>query len=327
MTLIIRPANPADLERIHAIYTFHVVHGTGSWEYEPPDRQAVAERYEAVIAGGFPYLVAEDNGQVIGYTYASAFRPRIGYRFTCEDSIYVAPDAQGRGVARALLTELIARCTALGLRQMLAVIGDSDNTASIGLHRALGFTLEADVNGLGWKFGRELGWVLMRRALTAEPHVAPALDVRVDDPAGVAGQALLWGLTLELFRMDGDRGEDGSGALTLGDLRSPDTTFLIARLDGQPAGCGALRPLEPGVGEVKRMYTAPWARGRGVAAAVLAALEDHARSQGYGALRLETGDRQVAANRLYERAGFRRIPCYGRYADRAWSQCYEKRLP
>ncbi len=326
MTLDIRPATPSDLDRIHALYAYHVVHGTGSWEYEPPARDVFAERYEAVRAAGFPYLVAEEGGLVLGYSYASAFRPRIGYRFTCEDSIYVAPDAQRRGIARALLTDLIARCTQMGLRQMLAVIGDSENTASIELHRALGFALEADARGLGYKFGRELGWVMMRRALAAAPHAAPTLEVRVDDPAGAAGQALLWALTLELRAIDGDRGEDGLASLTLGDLLSPDTTFVVARLDGQPAGCGALRPLEPGVGEVKRMYTAPWARGNGVALAVLTALEEHARQRGYQALRLETGDRQLAALRLYERAGYRPIPCYGRYASRAWSRCFEKQL-
>lgn len=324
MTLNIRPATPADLDRIHAIYTYHVVHGTGSWEYEPPVRAVIAERYEAVRAAGFPYLVAEQDGLVLGYSYASAFRPRVGYRFTCEDSIYVAPDAQRRGVARALLTDLIARCTAMGLRQMLAIIGDSQNTASIELHRALGFKPEADAPALGWKFRRELGWVMMRRALSAEPRAPLTVDVRVDDPASAAGQALLWGLTLELRAIDGDRGEDGMAALTLGDLQSPDTTFVVARLDDQPAGCGALRPLEQGVGEVKRMYTTPWARGNGVALAVLSKLEEQARQRGYSVLRLETGDRQLAALRLYERAGYRPIPCYGRYAERAWSRCFEK---
>ncbi len=327
MTLNIRPATRADLERLHAIYAYHVVHGTGSWEYEPPTHDVFAERYEAVYAAGFPYLVAEQGGLVLGYSYASAFRPRIGYRFTCEDSIYVAPDAQRRGVARALLAELIARCTARGLRQMLAIIGDSENTASIELHRDLGFTLEANARGLGYKFGRELGWVMMRRSLAVEPQAAPVLDVRVDDPASAAGQALLWALTLELRAIDGDRGEDGLAALTLGDLLSPETTFIVARLDGQPAGCGALRPLERGVGEIKRMYTTPWARGNGVALAVLAALEEQARRRGYSTLRLETGDRQLAALRLYERAGYQPIPCYGRYAERSWSRCFEKNIP
>lgn len=326
MTLTIRTAAPTDLDWIHAIYAYHVVHGTGSWEYEPPDRATFADRFEVVVAGGYPYLVAEQAGRVVGYSYASAFRPRPGYRLTCEDSIYVAPDAQRRGVARALLTALIARCTALGLGQMLAVIGDSDNAASIALHRALGFLFMTDAPDLGWKFGRRLGWVLMQRALATDPLPTAALDVRVDDPAGAAGQALLWGLTLELLSMDGDRGEDGRGAVSLGDLKAPDSVFVVARLDGQPAGCGALRSLAPGVGEIKRMYTAPWARGRGVARAVLAEIEAQARARGYTSVCLETGDRQVVANHLYERVGYRRIPCYGQYAARSWSQCYEKRV-
>lgn len=324
--MLIRTATHADLDRTHAIYAYHVVHGTGSWEYEPPDRATFVSRYEAIVDAGFPYLVAEEEGRVLGYCYASVFRPRPGYRFTCEDSIYVAPDAQRRGVATVLLTDLIARCTALGLRQMLAVIGDSENVASIGLHHALGFKLEADVAALGWKFGRPLGWVLMKRDLAAGPVPAATLVVQAEDPADAAGQSLLWGLTLELRRMDGDRGIDGSGAVTLDDLRSPAGVFLVARLDGQPAGCGALRPLAPGVGEVKRMYTAPWARGRGVARAVLASIEEHARRRGLVSLCLETGDRQVDALRLYERAGYQRIDCYGAYAERAWSRCFEKRI-
>lgn len=326
MTFVLRDVAPTDIDALHAIYAYHVVHGTGSWEYEPPDAAEMTRRYEAVRAAGYPYLVAEVAGRVVGYSYASAFRGRPGYRFTCEDSIYVAPDIQRRGVARALLTELMTRCTALGLRQMLAVIGDSENTASIALHRALGFALLTDARALGWKFRRDLGWVLMQRTLATTPFPPASLEVRVDDPAGAAGQALLWGLTLELLAMDGDRGEDGRGAVTLGDLQAPDAVFVVARLDGQPAGCGALRPLEPGVAEVKRMYTAPWARGKGVAAGVLTALETQAVARGHTILRLETGDRQIAANRLYERAGFVRIPCYGAYAARDWSRCYEKRL-
>lgn len=324
--MLIRTATHADLGHAHAIYTFHLVHGTGSWEYEPPDLATFVSRYEAIVDAGFPYLVAEDGGRVLGYSYASAFRPRPGYRFTCEDSIYVTPDAQRRGVATALVTDLIARCTKLGLRQMLAVIGDSENAASIGLHRALGFTLEANVSALGWKFGRPLGWVLMKRELANGPLPTMTLDVVAEDPSDAAGQALLWGLTLALRQMDGDRGIDGSGAVTLDDLRSADSVFLVARLDGQPAGCGALRPLASGVGEVKRMYTAPWARGRGVARAVLASLEEHARRRGLVSLCLETGDRQVEALRLYERAGYQRIECYGAYAERAWSRCFEKRI-
>jgi phosphinothricin acetyltransferase len=130
-----------------------------------PDIEEVARRRAGVAALGLPYLAAEDDGAVIGFAYAGLFRPRPGYRFTVEDSVYVAPGAQGRGVGKALLRTVIAQCEALGMRRMLAVIGDSSNTASIALHRACGFGGEAVLPGVGWQFGRWLDLVVLHRAL------------------------------------------------------------------------------------------------------------------------------------------------------------------
>lgn len=164
-SLRIRPSLPGDIPAITAIYGHHVLHGTGTFELESPDEAEMARRREDVVGKGLPWLVAEDDEGVLGYAYANHFRPRRAYRFCLEDSIYIAPRAQGRGVGRVLLAELMARCEALGARQMLAVIGDSANAGSIGLHRALGFQDTGLLKASGWKFGRWLDVVLMQKAL------------------------------------------------------------------------------------------------------------------------------------------------------------------
>lgn len=163
--LVIRPSVDADVDAIAAIYAHHVHHGSGTFETEAPDPAEMRRRREDVRAKGLPWLVAEADGEVVGYAYANHFRPRHAYRFCLEDSIYMRCDAAGRGVGRALLAELIARCTAAGARQMLAVIGDSANLASIGLHRACGFVPCGRFDAAGWKFGRWVDVVLMQRPL------------------------------------------------------------------------------------------------------------------------------------------------------------------
>lgn len=163
--VLIRPSSEADLPAIQAIYAHAVLHGTGTFETEVPDEVEMGRRRAEVLSRSLPYLVAEQDGVVLGYAYANYFRPRLAYRFCVEDSIYLAPEAQGRGVGRLLLAELIARCEATGSRQMLAVIGDAQNQGSIGLHRALGFQDAGILKSSGWKFGRWLDVVLMQRQL------------------------------------------------------------------------------------------------------------------------------------------------------------------
>ena len=162
---VIRPSAPADVAAITEIYRFHVLHGSGTFEIEAPDATEIARRRADVTRNGLPWLVVECAGVVKGYAYANHFRPRPAYRFCLEDSVYVASDALGRSLGRLLLAELLARCEALGARQMLAVIGDSANAASIALHRALGFEAAGRIQGAGWKFDRWLDVVLMQKAL------------------------------------------------------------------------------------------------------------------------------------------------------------------
>jgi L-amino acid N-acyltransferase YncA len=163
--MLIRPATPQDIPEITALYAHHVTHGTASFEYEPPSEAEMLARFEKVMALNNPYFVAQKDGIILGYSYAGPYHARFAYRFTCENSIYIRHDAQGQGVGRALLQELLKACEAKGYRQMVAVIGDINNAASIGLHRALGFHHQGTLPATGWKHGRWLDTVFMQRAL------------------------------------------------------------------------------------------------------------------------------------------------------------------
>ena len=163
--MIIRATGAADAEALAAIYGHAVLHGFGTFETVPPDAAAMNARRETVQGYGLPHLVADDGGQILGFAYAGPFRPRSGYRFTAEDSVYVAPDAQGRGVGRALLKPVLDACEAYGLRQVVAVIGDSGNVASIALHRALGFEHQGVGRSFGYKHGRWVDIVWMQKSL------------------------------------------------------------------------------------------------------------------------------------------------------------------
>ena len=170
----LREARPGDGAALQRIYTHHVLHGFGSFEEFPPDAQEMERRRAAVQEHGLPYLVAEASGRVLGFAYAAQYRPRSAYRFTVEDSVYVAPDAMGRGIGRQLLGEVIALAEAAGMRQMIAVIGDSANAGSIRLHERLGFTRAGVFVAVGWKRERWLDSVLMQRALGPGSRTAPA---------------------------------------------------------------------------------------------------------------------------------------------------------
>jgi phosphinothricin acetyltransferase len=164
-SVIVRALTEADLPAVQAIYAHHVLHGLASFEEEPPPVEEMRARWRKVLDLGLPYLAAELDGAVVGYSYASPYRPRPAYRFTVENSVYVRNGLVGRGVGRALLDELIARCEAGPWRQMLAVIGNRENEASIALHRRCGFRLIGILESVGHKHGRWVDTVLMQRAL------------------------------------------------------------------------------------------------------------------------------------------------------------------
>lgn len=174
MSLLIRPATQADIPAITHIYSDSVIHGTASFELEPPDEAEMARRMDALLGGGFPYLVAEDGGQVAGYAYAALYRTRPAYRLTVEDSVYIAPHSHRRGVGRTLLAALIEACAERGFRQMIAVIGDSSRQAgSVALHKALGFHHVGILQDVGFKHGHWCDSLLMQRALGQGAMMVP----------------------------------------------------------------------------------------------------------------------------------------------------------
>ena len=161
----LRAASDADIAAVAAIYRPAVLHGTATFELEPPDEEEMLRRFREITGAGYPYLVAELGGVVAGYAYANAYRSRPAYRFTVEDSIYLAESARGKGIGKALLLAVIDACTARGFRRMIAIIGDSAQHASIAVHRSAGFTHCGTMHAVGYKFGRWLDTVVMERPL------------------------------------------------------------------------------------------------------------------------------------------------------------------
>lgn len=171
--MLVRPAATQDLPAIQSIYAYHVLNGLASFEEEAPPLAEVQRRYEDVTRQGLPYLVAEEKGEVLGYGYCTLYRTRSAYRHTLEDSIYVKHGKQGKGVGKAVLAELIARCTTLNYRQVIAVIGDSANAGSIAVHASLGFVRCGTLRSSGYKFGRWVDTVFMQLPLGAGDGTKP----------------------------------------------------------------------------------------------------------------------------------------------------------
>lgn len=169
----IRPSLDSDLPAITRIYGHHVLTGTGTFETTPPSEADMTARRADVLGKGLPWLVVEEGDQILGFAYANWFKPRPAYRFSCEDSIYMAPEAAGKGLGRALLAELMACLERAGVRKVMAVIGDSANKGSIGVHKALGFEPAGVINDCGWKFERWLDIVLMQKTLGVGASTPP----------------------------------------------------------------------------------------------------------------------------------------------------------
>ena len=176
-SITIRAAITTDLDRITEIYADAVTHGTASYELEPPNRAEMGSRFDSLTSGGFPYLVAEKDGAVLGYAYAGPFRPRPAYRFVVEDSVYVAPNAKGQGIGRLLMQGLIDAAEVAGFRQIIAVIGDGHaDSASVRLHEKLGFRHSGRLEGSGYKHGRWLDTVFMQLSLNGGAALPPDAD-------------------------------------------------------------------------------------------------------------------------------------------------------
>ena len=171
---IIRPSLSADIPAITAIYAHHVLNSTGTFETEAPSADDMASRRADVLGKGLPYLVVLENAEVVGFAYGNWFKPRPAYRYSVEDSIYLAPSQHGKGLGRALLAELLARCEAVGIRKVMAIVGDSANAASVGLHLALGFEEVGKIDACGWKFGAWRDIVIMQKTLGLGDSQPPA---------------------------------------------------------------------------------------------------------------------------------------------------------
>jgi len=169
----IRPSQSSDIAQITAIYAHHVLHGTGTFEVDPPSMADMVRRRVDVLAKDLPYLVAVEGCQVLGFAYCNWFKPRPAYRYSAEDSIYLAPQAIGQGLGRALLAELSSQAERAGVRKLIAVIGDSQNLGSVGVHRSAGFGHVGTLKSCGWKFERWLDVVLMDKALGLGDSSAP----------------------------------------------------------------------------------------------------------------------------------------------------------
>ena len=180
---LIRQSRRGDIPAVTAIYTHHVLHGTGTFEIDPPTEDDMAQRRSDVLARGLPYLVAEQQGHLVGFAYCNWFKPRPAYRFSAEDSIYMAPGSHGRGLGRALLAELAAQAQSAGVRKLIAVIGDSANAASVGVHRSLGFAHVGVLKSCGWKFDRWLDVVLMEKSLGVGDSTPPGEQTHQPNPA------------------------------------------------------------------------------------------------------------------------------------------------
>ncbi|MEZ5646586.1 MAG: N-acetyltransferase family protein [Burkholderiaceae bacterium] len=179
---LIRPSQDGDIDAITRIYAHHVLHGTGTFETTPPTTDEMKGRRADVLGKNLPWLVAEEAGQILGFAYGNWFKPRPAYRFSVEDSIYLAPEAAGRGLGKALLAELLAVLERSGTRKVMAVIGDSGNAGSIGVHRALGFEHVGIVQSCGWKFDRWLDIVLMQKRL-GQGDSCPPVESREEPTA------------------------------------------------------------------------------------------------------------------------------------------------
>lgn len=171
--MLVRTATAADCAAIQSIYAHHVLHGLASFEETPPSVQEIRGRFDEVIARGLPYLAAEESGQMVGYGYCTLYRTRSAYRYTLEDSVYVRDGQHRKGIGKAILAALIERCEELGYRQLIAVIGDSAQAPSIGLHASLGFLRAGTLRSTGFKFGRWVDTVIMQRPLGRGDAIQP----------------------------------------------------------------------------------------------------------------------------------------------------------
>lgn len=324
----VRDATSQDADQIAAIYSPYVSDTAVSFEVVPPSVEVMAERIRESTCR-YPWIVAEIDGVIAGYSYARSFRTRRAFRFTAESTVYVHPKFQRRGVGEQLMRHLLNRLYNAGHHLVVACIA-LPNEGSVSLHERLGFHPNGVIPSVGQKFQQwhDVGFwslTLSDSTLQVSGTVANDWRLRVCPPAGDDARHLMRQLSEELAERY-DCVDDVSGGFDPNQGEENGAVFLVGWLDDQPVACGAICRMDADVAEVKRMFVRRDYRGNGLATQVLNRLELEAGRLGYKALRLETGTLQPEAIALYERAGFQRIPCYGPYAANERSVCYEKAI-
>ncbi len=330
----LRHATPADLPTLLDIHNDAVRSLRAIWTDRLDTLEDRKAWFETRTQAGLPVIVAEtEDGKVVGYGSYGPYRPKEGYRLTMEHSVYVTRQARGTGAGTALLAKLIEQAREDGYHVLIGSV-EAENTASVALHRKLGFEIAGRLPQVGMKFGEWLDLYLMTLVLDgrpmpglvqdaqAEPAGMPAVSLSPADPGHPDAVTLMGGLSDVLQKITGDSGQN---SFDPDDVRSAGSHFVIARDPaGNPLGCGAYRPNQPGIAELKRMYAVPESKGVGLA--ILRYLEQQAGSDGYEAIRLETRLVNDRAIQFYERNGYARIPNFGKYAGRPEAVCFEKRL-
>ena len=325
--MIIRSAEPKDLVPMLGIYNDIVLHTTTIYSYDPRTLDEQEAWLRRRFFEGFPVLLAEREGRVLGYCSYGWFRDWPGYGNTVEHSIYVHRDARRKGVGTKLLTSLIEHVESAGFHVMIASV-DFENTGSIRFHESMGFKRVAEFKEVGYKFDRWLDLVFLQRILDNPAQAVEYSDLVVTLEPAFTNDAkmLIAELSKDSAARYADLGSADSGGLDLSELEQAGAAFVVGRLQGAAVACGALRPFADGIVEIKRMYVKPEASGKGIANKMLEVLERSANLMGYKRIVLETGKRQTEAISLYRQAGYTPIPCFRQPNTHASSVCFEKLL-
>ena len=327
--MIIRDAEVTDAAAIVEIYAPFVCSSSISFEALPPTVEEMAKRIEH-STWRWPWLVCELDGRIAGYSYARPFRTRSAYQFTAETTVYVDPSFKRQGAGLTLMQHLQSRLLTAGHRVAVAGI-TLPNESSVALHDRLGFKPVGVFPSVGRKFQawHDVGFWSLELSELSVPIPSSATNewrMRVCPATSVDACNLIDNLTAEIAARYDHQGDGGASDFVPENFDQERGAFVIGWSEDLPVACGAVRPIEDGVAEIKRMYVLPEQRGKKYSLQVLSRLEVEAVRLGYHTLRLETGNRQPEAIGLYTKSGFQEIECYGSYANNPNSICFEKRL-
>ena len=325
--MIIRDANTKDSNGILAIYEPLVQETSISFETSAPTSDEMARRIEQ-STWRWPWLVAEQDGQIAGYAYARPFRMRSAYQFTAESTVYVGQSFQRQGVGNLLMQHLLNRLYSAGHHLVVAGVA-LPNNGSVALHERLGYEPVGVFRSVGRKFQswHDVGFwslELSDQTVTLPKQVAMEWRMRACSATSEEANVLIRQLTDDIASRYDHKGDGGASSFIAEDFDEHRGAFIVGWLHNEPVACGAIRPLKKDVAELKRMFVAPHHRGKKLSSQILKRLEFEASRLEYRTVCLETGNRQPEAIKLYEKAGYQEIPRFGRYVENANSICFEK---